>query len=189
MENCLRIHNIHDLEKAVGGDNVFLGKLFADYFSQMVSKAGQLDQINGGGAKDNGHSFPDSIMGTMTLKGILAKWTNLVLDTIFTSLYKYHFTELNPDVGDIGKIMDLFSATNAAICTMEPLLMDMTSNDIKNFDDLINAAFGKNSDETYMYRHFKVLYEHSEQWKKETMWTDCADDSRLKDIIKSKTSL
>lgn len=189
MENCSQIHNIHDLEKAVGGDNVFLIKLFADYFSQAVSKAEQLDQINGGGTKDSEHGFPNSIMGTMTLKNILTKWTNLVLNTIFSSLYKYHFAELNSDVGDIEKIRDLFSVTNAAICTMEPLLMDMTSDDIQNFDDLINAAFGKNSDEAYMCRHFKNLYEHSKQWKKEAMWTDCADDSRLKDIIKSKTSL
>lgn len=134
----------------------------------------------------NNTNFPDSIMGPMTMKGLLGKWTAYIVDKIRYCLSKYYFSaNRNIDAGHKGLVTILFKETNDCIKYATPILEDLVSEDICGTENILISVYGIDSDEVYAYKRFAELTSKNTDpgWDESNMWNDCGTDSRLKSYL------
>ena len=63
----------------------------------------------------NNTDFSDDIMSDMTIKGLLGKWTTIILSRVNTALWKYYFRTDNIDAGDVEFVKNKFMETTRLI--------------------------------------------------------------------------
>ena len=102
-----------------------------------------------------------------------------------SSLRKYYMKTRNIDFGDKNATIEWFTDTQNKINILTPVLEDLTNEHIYGIEDIFNAVYGYNSDETYALQAFLDLSENMHCWNTEYMWNDCCRDHRLYRILKS----
>lgn len=131
----------------------------------------------------NNTDFSDSIMSDMTIKGLLGKWTARIFDEARTALKMYHLKEENIDHWDTDRVLSRFRYVSTAIRWIQPVLEDLTAENIYGIEDVFIAVYGVMSDEVYVIREFLRLDRMRGEWDADYIWDDCVHDSRLEKIL------
>ena len=131
----------------------------------------------------NNIAFPSNIMSDMTTKGLLGKWTSLILSETLTALYKYHMEYRNIDAGDKSFVISRFRDVGDRISNITPVLNDLVDKNINGIEDIFIAVYGIASDEVYVLREFMRLLKNMASWDEDYMWTDCTTDKRLRSLL------
>lgn len=134
-------------------------------------------------AYGNNTNFSDAVMSNMTTKGLLGKWTAMILADIENTLQKYYMKDRNIDAGDKGLVAALFRHTDSKIAALTPVLEDLVAPNIRGIEDIFIAVYGVASDEVYILRSYRKLAKDVSTWDEDYMWNNCSLDQRLRHII------
>ena len=130
----------------------------------------------------NNINFPDSVMSDMTTKGLLGKWTEMVISDVQVAVFKYYAETQNIDAGDLNFVRSLFISTNDRIRAITPVLEDLCNRNLYGIVDITIAVFGVDSDEVFVLREFLKRMERINEWDTDFMWNDFSGYERLKKI-------
>ena len=130
----------------------------------------------------NNTNFPDSVMSDMTTKGLLGKWTDMVISDAQRAVLKYYAKTRNIDAGDLSFVRSLFVATNDKIKILTPVLEDLCNRNLYGIEDITIAVFGVGSDEVFVLREFLKRMQRINEWDTDFMWNDFSGHERLKKI-------
>ena len=132
----------------------------------------------------NNIDFPDSVVGSMTVKGLIGKWCDVIVSDVQYCLTKHFFAAPhNVDAGDVRFVQATFREANAKIQSLRPVLEDMVAENIYGIEDILIAVYGVQSDEVYMYRTFNSLLSKMPTWDRDYMWNDASGNPRLARIL------
>ena len=130
----------------------------------------------------NNTNFPDSVMSDMTTKGLLGKWTEMVISDVQWAVLKYYAKTRNIDAGDLNFVRSLFVTTNDKIKILTPVLEDLCNRNLYGIEDITIAVFGVGSDEVFVLREFLKRMQRINEWDTDFMWNDFSGHERLKKI-------
>lgn len=131
--------------------------------------------------------FPDDVLSSITIKGLLGKWVSLKLSDIRYAVLKYHIAYRNIDAGHVNFVRSLFEELEDDLRILTPVLEDLTASYLYGFDDIVKAVYGRDSDEAYLVREYRRLDETKDAWDENTMWRlHAGKDERLFDILTSQ---
>lgn len=134
-------------------------------------------------AYGNNTNFSDTIMSDITTKGLLGKWTAMILADTENALQKYYIKDRNIDAGDKGRVAALFRYTDSKIAVLTPVLEDLVTPNISGIEDIFIAVYGVASDEVYILRSYRKLAQNVGTWDEDYMWNNCSSDRRLRHIL------
>ncbi len=185
-----KLNGIDDLYKKYGPHQV--NDCFKQYFIRMLDNflhtgSDYIDTccfIHDDVMQDNhtnNVNFPNDILSDMSVKGILGKWTELIVSHVKYALYKYYVKTGNIDVGT--DIKWAFEDVHVKITQLTPVLEDMVEKNIHGMGDILIGVYGVGSDEVYMFRRFMDRYSCIDEWDTDYMWNDCGGDKRLKKLL------
>lgn len=127
--------------------------------------------------------FPDTVLSDMTKKGLLGKWTSLLVNQVLCALRYYYFRTGNVDRDDLAAAKMWFGSTKDELDFVVPVLLDMCNREIRNFEDMCAAVYGDTSAEAYMVKRFYQLLGCIDEWDTELMWNDCCNDELLRSFL------
>lgn len=134
----------------------------------------------------NNIDFADSVVGSMTMKGLLGKWLGVVVDDCRSCLIRYYSDEYAKFCEDIEPpevyVRRWFDETAAKFKCLTPVLDDLVNSRLYGIGDILIAAYGVDSDEVYAYREFERLSE-KKKFSTATMWDNAAHDPLLRKIL------
>ena len=133
----------------------------------------------------NNTDFSDEILSDITIKGILGKWCQYIIGDVCYIVGKYHLNkQYNVDAFDMELTKQLFTNIYNKYIIVEDILEDIVIKNIRGLEDIFISVYGVYSDEVFIYREFKKLYNNIDNWNAVDMWTNCEYNKRLFDILK-----
>lgn len=134
----------------------------------------------------NNINFSDDIVGTLSTKSLIGKWTNYIMENVIFCLYKYYSnSEHNTDAGNIEAVRTIFTNTIKEISMITPILSDLINPQYKGLENILITVYGVCSDEIYAYETFINLAVKVNMWNENDMWND-ANDNRIAEILYKK---
>ena len=128
--------------------------------------------------------FPDDVLSSMTIKGLLGKWVTMKISEIHYAVLKYHIKYRNIDAGDVNFVLSLFEELEEELSILTPVLEDLTASHLYGFDEIAEAVYGRDSDEMYLIREYRRLTNSRDEWKVCDMWKlHTGKDVRLYSIL------
>ena len=79
-------------------------------------------------------NISNEVLGELSLKSVLAKWTTYIVSRMRYCLYKYSI-KTDIDAGDIVAVKMAFQELNTEIKYIEPVLEDMVARNIFDMQD------------------------------------------------------
>ena len=181
MEN---IKSLEDLEAVVGKKK--MDALFTEYSMRAFGKPMDADVLPIALLKTdeygNNIDFSEDVLSNITIKGLLGKWTHMIISDVKHDIYKFYAKTRNIDAGDKNCIREFFMETNEKIHYLTPILEDLCNENLYGIEDIMIAVFGVGSDEVFVLREFLRRMEQINEWDEDYMWNDFAGRDRLKKI-------
>ena len=98
-------------------------------------------------------------------------WTNLLLNDMKVCNLKYEGDgSINVDAGDLDFVKTFFRDSYKKGKLIESFLLDLVTEDIEDFEDIVIAIYGLGSPELKVVRKFNKLYEDIDNWDEDYMW-------------------
>lgn len=109
-------------------------------------------------------NISNEVLGELSLKSVLAKWTTYIVSRMRYCLYKYSIKT------DIVAVKMAFQELNTEIKYIEPVLEDMVARNIFDMQGIIEAVCGEESNCVQVSRDYFERLENIDQWDKQDMW-------------------
>ena len=107
----------------------------------------------------------------MSKEDFVTKWTNLLLNDMKDCNLKYEGDgSVNFNAGDIVFVKLFFEYRYKRGKLIESFLLDLVTEDIENFEDIVIAIYGLGSPELKAVKKFNKLYEDIDNWNEDYMW-------------------
>lgn len=152
-------------------------------FSEFEDFIGMEEQEPSTDQFGNNTNFPNDVLSGMTAKGLIGKWTETIVRDLRYCLEKFHLSSNKGTIEDFRYIKREFSRTKEEIDLLTKVLEDLMAKEIKGTKEILDAIFGEDSNEGYLWEIFQKLYGNMEDWKIKELWTDCQGDERLFHIL------
>lgn len=101
------------------------------------------------------------------------KWTKILLNDMRVCIFKYEGDgSVNPDAGDLDFVKTFFRNGYKGGELIESFLLDLFTENMENFEDIVIALYGLGSPELKVVRKFNKLYENIDNWNEYERWRD-----------------
>ena len=98
-------------------------------------------------------------------------WVKLLLNDMRLCIFKYEGDgSVNVDAGDIDFVKSYFIDGYKGGKIIENFLLDLFTEDVANFEDIVIVLYGLGSPELKVVRKFNKLYENIDNWNEDDLW-------------------